>query len=312
MKKVICLILWVLTSVTIFWGVLLADNLLSLLEDIQSSSTVFQGYSSTKKISVDALWTNYVTIKSPIIQDWFGSDINKYTLIYCTTNFDNVLWDINLLNSCNEQTFTKNSYDSEMTMRLSNLNSSNIYYAVVVPTDDDWWLWEISNQVCFKLDWQISWNGNECSISDNHTSSSVWANICIVNLTHICESSWCPKWTKATLRRANSCGNDRVDILIYDRDTNDFNRLTTAFMSDESYTFTIPRKWENIIRFQPINWWAYKDYNFQALEASTPTTTTKPTTVKPVVVWPRENIIAVIIWAAILYLAYRIIKRKAE
>jgi len=308
MKKFLSYILWVFVSAFILSWAIFADDLLSMLEDIQSDATAFNWYTSSKKISVEALWTNYVTIKSPIITDGFGDEISKYTIIYCTTNFDNVLNDTNLLNSCNEQVFTKSNSDPEVTMRITNLDPNSIYYAVAVPTDDDWWLWEISNQVCFKLNWQISWNGNECSISDSHNSSSAWANICLANVTHICESSWCPKWTKVSLKWISSC-SDRMDVLVYDRDTNNFNRLTTIDMTAESYTFNIPRKWENIIRFQPVNWWAYKDYNFQALEATTPTPT--PTTVKPVVVWPKENIIAVVIWAAVLYLVYRVIKRKS-
>jgi hypothetical protein len=91
---------------------------------------------------------------------------------------------------------------------------------------------------------------------------------------------------------------------------------TVDVSTERTFSFNVNDNRTPIVMFEPENWLsAYKTYTCHRLDTGTPTTTTTGTKTKVTTVptvWPKENILAVIAWAIILYVFYRVTRRKAD
>ena len=307
MKKLISFVLWAFLALGIFWFSF-SDSVLDYLDNIWGD--ILFWYSATNKISVDSINSTSVTIKSPILEDEFDDVIDNYTLMYGEYPLVKVLDNPTLLDHSKEKIFSNLNLwvNSTFNMKLTssdNINPSTIYYLVSIPKDSAGTLWEISNELCFRLSDQLVGQWDECS---NWSASLhwAWADMSLANISHHLN------WNMLTLKWINVSGSDKVDIFLWNESSATFSKLSTVNMSAESYSFTVTRNWEHIIKFIPNNWGKEINYTFNVLWLSDSINPTPVTpTVTPVVVWPKENILAVLIWTIVLYLGYRLLKRKA-
>jgi hypothetical protein len=201
--------------------------------------------------------------------------------------------------------WSNSSFNMELKTSDS-LNSDRIYYVVSIPKDGAGTLWEISNEICFRLSDQIVGEWDECLNGRAVANHWAWADMNLANISHTLN------WNSLTLKWIAVSGSDDVDIFLWDENAGTFTKLSTVNMSTESYSFTVSKNWEHIVKFIPDNWGTEINYTFNVLwlvDWSNPTPVNP--TVTPVVVWPRENLIAILIWTIILYLVYRLAKRKA-
>lgn len=307
MKKFISFLLGASLALTIV-NVSFSDSVLDYLDDI--GWDILFWYASEDKISVDVIDTSFITITSPVLKDEFGDVIPDYTVMYGEYPLVDVLDDPTLLEYSKEKAFENLEFgtDTVFTMDLAastdQLTSDMIYYVVVVPRDDTWNLWEVSNELCFRLSDKVHWEGDECeNAQQSDWSHGAWADMSLANISHTIN------WDRVTLRWVEVNGSDDVEIFERNDDEGTFHKLATVSMSSESYTFDLDRYGEQIIKFIPDNGGVEKNYVFNALRTTNPTVT--PTTVTPVVVWAKENIIAILLGTILIYLIYRVVKRKA-
>jgi hypothetical protein len=307
MKKLISFVLWAFFALSLFWFSF-SDSVLDYLDNIWDN--ILFGYRpSTDVISVDAITSTSITIESPVLQDEFDDIIDNYTLMYGPNTLSDIIDDPTLISSTREKIFSNLDLDGEssFTMNLTtsdNINASTIYYLVSIPRDWVWTLWEISNEICFRLSDQTYGEWDDC-VSWDATSHSAWADMNLANISHTIN------WSNVTLRWIALNGSNTIDIFLWNEETSTFNKLSTVNMSSEIYSFNLTRNGEHIVKFIPNNWWTEKNYTFNVVWLSSADEPTwSNTTVTPVVVWPKENVIAILIWTIILYLVYKIVRRK--
>lgn len=302
MKKLISFVLWVTLALTLV-GFSFSDSVLDYLEDI--GGDILFGYAALDKISVDAIDDNSIVINSPVLKDEFQEIISNYTLMYGEYPLIDVLDDPTLLEYSREKAFDNLNLtlDSVFTMDLDTgdeIDKDTVYYVVVVPKDDAWSMWEISNEICFRLVDQVYGEGDDCKNTEIAASHGAWADMSLSNISHTIN------WNTITLRWLSIAGSDDIELFLRDESAGKFNKLSTVGMWDESYSFNITIDWENIVKFRPNNGWTEINYTFNAMwiNDATPTVT-------PVVVWPKENIIAILIGTLLIYLVYVVSRRKA-
>ncbi len=305
MRKLFSFMFGAIFALTIF-GFAFSDSVLDYLDDIWWD--ILFWYWSSDQISVDNIDENSVLIESPVLVDEFDDIINDYTLMYWEYPLIDVLDDPTLLDYSMEKSFENLDldWDSNFTMELTkndDLDEDKIYYVVSVPRDEAGSLWEISNEICFRLVDQVYWEWDECENTDVSASThSAWADMSLANVSHTIN------WDRVTLRWISLDGSDEIDIFLRDEDAGTFNKLSTVDMDSESYSFDIDDNGEHIVKFIPSNWWVEKNYTFNAMGIED---TDDPTpVVTPVVVWPKENIIAILIGTILIYLIYRVAKSR--
>ncbi len=271
------------------------------------------GYGVSQKITVDQITPDKIIIKSPVIQDEFNVKIKKYTVMFSQYPLSQILEDPNLLDQSKEKTFDFTTVGTEITMELKTtedvINPSTVYYLSVIPKDQNGILWEISNEIWFKLATQTSGEGNAPTASSTHTAPG--ANMSLANVTHTITQN------KATLRWTSVDGSSMVDIFLWNPTSEVFERLSSVNMSDEKYEFTLRRNGEYVINFMPNNDGTEYRYTF-VVNGVTPTSTsagnttssTTPTIGKIPATWPKENILIVLAIAFVLYIWYRKLKAK--
>lgn len=305
MKKLISFVLWATLALTLV-GFSFSDSVLDYLDDIWGD--ILFGYASSDEISVESIDDNSVTLKSPVLKDEFDDVISDYTLMYGEYPLMDVLDDPTLLDYSREKTFENLDLDwtSTFTMDLESsddVDQDTIYYVVIVPKDDAWSMWEISNEICFRLIDQVYGEGDDCKNTEVAAAHAAWADMSLANVSHNIN------WDMVTLRWLSIAGSSDIDIFLRDESAGTFHRLSTVNMSDESYSFNISDGGEYIVKFIPNNWWSDVNYTFNAMWVSN--TDTPVTTVTPVVVWPKENIIAILIGTLLIYIVYVVARRKA-
>lgn len=279
------------------------------------------GYDDVDRLSVSDISSSSISFSSPVLEDTFFTKIKDYILLYGRHSMDELLSDFQLLSNFTEVEFSHTDNGSTLTMTLdSNLDRNSIYYVVAIPRDDYGTLWSVSNEICFRLSDGIYGEWSECvdgaatssSTSSNHTSNS-WTNaIALANVS----CTWDGK--KVTVSWVPTSNVWNVYISLYNESTKQFDRKGTVNANnDRTFSFNVNQSTAPIVRFDDTDGLsAYKDYTCHRLDTSTPTTTTttgtktKVTTVPTV--WPKENILAVIAWAIILYVFYRVTRRKAD
>lgn len=269
------------------------------------------GYTISQKITVDQIAWDKIIIKSPVIQDELGNKIKKYTVMFSQYPLSQILENTLLLDQSKEKTFEFTTVGTDITMELTvtwdALNPNVVYYLSVIPKDQNNILWEISNEIWFKLSTQTSGEGNPVEpIPETHTAP--WANMSLAYITHTITNN------KVTLRWTAVDGSDKVDIFLWNPMNEMFERLSSINMTDEAYMFTLTRNGEYIVNFIPNNWGTEFRYSFVAngITATAGTAWTTPTIGKIPATWPKENVLVALAIAFVLYLIYRRVKSKAK
>ncbi len=308
MKKSISFVLWSFFALSLFWFSF-SDSVLDYISSIWNN--ILFGYTpSLDKISIENITTTSVTIKSPVLKDEFNDIINNYTLMYGPNTLDQIIANPTLIANSKEKHFSNLSlaWQTTFTMTLNTADTINpniVYYVMAVPKDTVGTLWAVSNELCFKLNGQLTWEGTAC-VDWVWNMHDAWADMSLANISHTINGNTINlKWIAVN-------GSDKVDIFLWNESANSFSKLATVNMSVEKYSFTTTRNGEHIVKFVPNNGGREINYTFNVVGVSTaitPVTTTS--TVTPVVVWPKENVIAILIWTIVLYLVYRVVRRKA-
>ena len=266
------------------------------------------GYAVTQKITVDQITVDKIVIKSPVIQDELGNKIKKYTVMYSQYPLSQILETTSLLDQSKEKTFDFTTVDTDVTMELTAtgdfITPSSVYYLSVIPKDQNWILWEISNEIWFKLATQTSGEGNATGATDTHTAPG--ANMSLANITHTIANN------RATLRWTAVDGSDKVDIFLRNPTSEVFERLASVNMTDESYTFALTRNGEFIVNFMPNNGGTEYRYTFVANGITNSATPATPTIGRIPATGPKENVLVALAIAFVLYLIYRRAKSKAK
>ncbi len=307
MRKFFSFMLWATLALAIF-GFTFSDSVLDYLDDI--GWDILFGYGSSDRISVDSIDSDSISIESTVLQDEFDDIISDYTLMYGEYPLIDVLDDPSLLDYSREKAFENLDlvWDTTFTMELTtsdSIDEDKVYYVVAVPKDDAWSLWEVSNEICFRLVDQIYWEWDECENTDvSAWSHWAWADMNLAGVSHTIN------WDTVTLRWISLDGSDEIEIFLRDEDAWTFNKLASVGMDDESYSFNIDNNGEHIVKFIPDNGGVEKNYSFNAMWVDTPDDPTPVVT--PVVVWPKENIIAILIGTILIYLVYRVVKSKRK
>lgn len=307
MRKLFSFVLWSLFALTIFWFAF-SDSVLDYIDDMWWD--ILFWYWSSEQISVDSIDQDSVSIQSPVLIDEFDDTIYDYTLMYWEYPLIDVLDDPTLLDYSMEKVFENLDldWDSTFAMELStsdDIDEDKIYYVVSVPRDDAGSLWEISNEICFRLVDQTYWEGDECeNIEVSAWAHSAWADMNLASVSHTIN------WDTVTLRWISIDGSDEIEIFLRDEDAGTFHKLSTVNMDDESYSFNVDNNGEHIVKFIPNNGWVEKNYTFNVLGIDDADDTTPSVT--PVVVWPKENIIAILIGTVLIYLVYRVAKSRKK
>lgn len=267
------------------------------------ADTVSFGYAANQTISVGEITTGKVMISSPKIKDEVGNDIKSYTLMYSQFPLSDILDNTDLLGQSKEKTFNFPMVSATVSMELSTTDSidpSKVYYVSVIPKDPTGILWEISNEIWFKMSDMTYGEGKYTA----PVHAAAWADMNLANVSHVIAGN------KVTLRWTAVNGSDKVDIFLWNPTSEVFSKLATVNMADETYTFTTTRNGEHIINFMPNNSGREKRYTF-TISGATGTTWT---TVIPKVphVGATENILVALFIAFVLYLLYRrnVLKNK--
>lgn len=319
MKKILSFVLWWFVAFALTCSVVFATDIEELLESLLSDIADF-GYDSKHQLSVWEVSNSYIKFKSPIIQNDLWEDISEYIMLFWEKSIDGLI-DIDSINDYTEVSFSPDATNGEIIMELNkskqNIDPNKLYYAVVVPQDDYWFFWNKSNEICFKLSNQFTWSGMDCDgwtsgPTTTHTQSSWRTALDLANVS----CTW--DWKKVTL---NWVPSDlwEVYISLYNEKTQAFDRKWSVNVSNQrTFSFNVTQSTAPIARFDDSEWLqAYKTYTCHSLQTSdTPTTPQKTwstsTITKVPTVWPKENALAVAIGAVVLYLVYRVVRRKAD
>ncbi len=267
------------------------------------------GYALTQKITVDSITVDKIVIKSPVIEDELGNKIKKYTVMFSQYPLSQILETTSLLDQAKEKTFDFTTVGTDVTMELTALNDgispTSVYYLSVIPKDQNGILWEISNELWFKLATQTSGEGNANTAPPAHAAPG--ANMSLANITHTLTRN------VASLRWTAVDGSDKVDIFLWNPVSETFERLASVNMSAERYDFTLTRNGEYLLNFIPNNWWTEYRYSFivSGISAAgwgswTPVIGNIPAT------GPKENILIILALSFVAYLIYRRVTAKSK
>lgn len=338
MKKFRLLFAWLAILSVSFLSFSKADTILDYITHMNDSarSSASFWYLETDRLNIEYVSSSYIVVNSPIVKNW-TNDVTSY-IFYASTN--KVYWDSMTYRCYDDITndITSNWNRFRIQLDTTNLNHSETYYLYAIPVVDLTITWAFSGECsasivesltaagtygdssfvnwkdpCFKTDEWIYWEWNDCnrdnssssSDSSDHTSND-WSSstpyTITSNTTHGCNDK------KITVGR-NSFSDVNIEVLLWYDNENTFKKIWDVRSDRLSYTFNQVFEWDHIIKLKPADWTTPVDYTIHCLESTSPEVT--PTTpVKPPVVWPKENIMIIIIWTVVLYLVYRIATRK--
>ena len=261
-----------------------------------------------KDITIDK-----ITFESPFILDWSGAKITKYRIMYSPKSLNEMEGDTSLLSQSIEKQFDiTDTSTSKFTMDListwDQFSWDKIYYALVIPEASNWIFWEISNEICFRLDTRISGEWNDC-VNGNWTTpendhSAGWADMSLANI------SFTKDWNTITLKWISVEWSDEVEIFLRDWDSEEYKKLWTANIDDEEYSFTTNKNGEHRVKFIPDNGGAEHIYTFQVEWANNQGPDSAAWVSRVPKVWPTENIIAIIFFTLAIYFVYTRAKKK--
>ncbi len=337
MKKQRLWIMLLILSFFLLFNIAKADSILEFLDYAENNQNNSFWYSADDRLVIKNISNSYVDVESPIIKYW-STDINTYLFNISEewkANSNPVafrcIYDIN--NDSNIS-INWNKFRIELDMNSSNLNKSKTYYVYATPIDNllgwnnsNWscsadqaseflkdgiaWKWSTTNgeDPCFNINANVYGEWSYCEDhSWNRGSSNDWNTsiYSINNVSHICDGNG-----DVTLRWQSFADVD-VEIYLRSDSKETFERLWNVNSENKSYKFTPKDKDGHFsVRFEPIDWTQKINYDWHCLTTDEPEVKPVTTTVKPVVVWPKENIMLIVFGTLVLYIIYRIAKRKA-
>lgn len=304
-----------------------ADSILDYLDFVWVQDDTF-GYSSDDVLSIKDVSTSNIDIESPMIKKW-TRDVTSYIFNVSTSRANATpvaywcFYDVS-------DDVTSNGNKFRVSLDTRSLRGDTTYYIYSTPIDwltvnwddgkcslddvenffDNWILWRESitnwKDPCFKIDESIYWEWNYC---ENHSSGNEWGTTkpyAIRNISHTYDG-------KNIRLTWESLGADiNVEILLWYEWDQTFKKIWTVNSEDNSFTFKAVHNWDHILKFKMND--SYQDINYTAHYLETESPEVKPvepaTNVKPVVVWPKENILMIIFGTLILYIVYRFAARK--
>lgn len=296
---------FILTSTTVF-----ANDITSLINALTNSIPF--GYRN-EKIVVKEIDASRVVLESPVIADEGGDDILAYTVMYGPVPLSELEGDnIDALDDYMEKQFTftsisTNTFTMELQAVADKIDVNKIYYVTIVPKNKKWDMGEISaTEICFRLSDKTYGEGNEC-VSGVQQVHSAWSmDMALAGINHVRNGN------NITVRWTALDGAQRVQLALANNANQTFTVLATVNMSSESYTFPITTSAPQRVRFTALDSngnQVGKEFIYTMNEQisstpQTPTTPTRPTT--PGVphvptVWPKENIILVVILTLMAY-----------
>jgi len=330
-------------SVLLFVGLLMtigfsmADSILDFLDFANSKVDEF-GYTSGDKLMIKQVYDTEVDVSSPIVKRQ-SSDVTAYLFDVSTTmgNANPVAyWCFYDLGD--GVTINGNKFSVSLDLVSAGLNKNEVYYVYAIPVDpslakwtnglcsaaeagtllDKWIWWNTSTtnweNPCFIIEWWIYWVDNSCS---EHKLDTIWSSTIVASSSNdngtspyaIRQVSHTYDWRNITLTW-ESLADVNVEVFLWYEDEQTFKKLWNVNSEKRTYTFRAVHDWDHILRLKPAD--GYQSINYTAHYLETQNPEVKPVeSVKPVVVWPKENIMLIVFGTLILYVVYRISRRKA-
>ncbi len=287
---------------------------LSELFDTLDSNITFW-YTTNQTISIKEITDQKIVIESPIIIN-NTQNITKYTIMYSEYSLAEMLEKNDLLNQIKEKAFTLSWTQNPFTMELSlsdNIDPTKKYYLFIVPKDQNNNLWEVSNEIRFRLSdktYGNAWSNQ----SLNQTHNAAGADMSLANITHTINGN------TITLKWITIAWSTSIDLSVMTPGSTSFNRVATINMGDERYSFVANRNGEYIFQFTPNNNGRQVNYTVQMNSISNPQPPTTPWTTPPTAqnitvvpkTWPKENAIIIVIMGFLWYIFYKKLYRKAK
>jgi hypothetical protein len=314
-NKLPFLLTLVFTTIISIW-VINADSILDFLDYAEAQQWTY-GYTSRDWLTIVNITNSYIDIDSPIIKNW-TQDISSYLFVASTERaqrnpvaywcFDNV---------------TMNWNKFSVSLSTTALNASDIYYIYATPLDSITWVYNWSctasdasqflqlaysawndstanwSDPCVIIQDKFYWEWKDCENHKNPWSTNIYS---ITWVSHVYD------WNNIKLTW-NSYSSVNLDIFLWDESRWSFVGLGSVNSDQRSFTFTKRHDWDHIVKIRPSD--GSQEINYTAHYKETPTPQVTPTTpVKPVVVWPKENIMIILFGTLILYVVYRFATRK--
>lgn len=281
------------------------------------------GYTYKDSLTIANISNSYIDVESPVIKSG-TKDITAYLFIATTEQ----AWRNPVAYRCfDDVTINWNKFS--VWLSTSSLNRSDIYYIYATPLDSITWVWaynwscsasdakdflEIAYSAwndssangydpCFIIEDKFYWEWRDCENHKNPWSSTIYSVTWVSDVYD---------WTNIKLTW-RSYANTKLDIYLRDEANSTFNSLWTVNSEQQYFTFKAVYEWDHIIKIRPQDGSQEINHTVHHQTSSSPqvqpSTPTNP--VKPPVVWPKENIMYIILWTLILYAVYRIARRKA-
>ena len=334
MKKTLIFSMVLAMFVLMGFGVSRADSILDYLDFAWVQDDSF-GYSADDLLSIKDVTNSNIDVESPVIKKW-TRDVTAYIFNLSTSRGNATpvaYWCFYDITS--DITSNGNKFRISLDLGDVSLNSSTAYYVYATPVDwvilrwdngkctredvenffDNGILWRESitnwKDPCIKIDGSIYWEWNYCA---NHGSENGWSSsssstsstsvYAIRNVSHTYDGkniklTWESLWADVD-----------VEIFLWYDSEQTFKKIWTVNSETKSFTFKAVHNWDHILKLNLED--PYQDINYTAhyLETENPEVKPVEPDVKPVVVWPKENIMLILFWTLILYVVYRIAARK--
>lgn len=341
MDKKLALVLAVLMFwLNIFGMVSGADGILDVLNYANWAQDKSYWYSANDRLTIINVWNSTIEIESPLIK--FGTTpVYSYLFNVSAEARANAnptkFWC--LYNIENDQNTTINWNRSfRVELDISSLDRDKTYYLYAIPVYPSFWEWRnwicSANEAkefieegwvwvestanwedpCFNIGDGIHWVDNYC---ENH-SSWRWSNSsnsnsstkidAIKNITHWFDGE------NITVRW-ESYANVNLEIYLWNDSAWKFELIWSTNSERKSFTFKATRDWDYTVKLKPVDWnYQDKNYTLHYLNSTSPQVTpvNNNPTVKPVVVWPKENIMLILFGTLVLYIVYRVATRKRD
>ena len=320
MKNKLLSVLTLIFAFIISVWIINADSILDFLDYADAQQWSYW-YTSRDSLTIVNITNSYVDVSSPIVKNW-TKDINWYLFVASTQKAQKspvAYW------CFDDVTFEWNKFT--VWLSTTSLNPSEIYYIYATPLDSITWVYNWSctasdaNQFiqwassawndstangsdpCFIIQDKFYWEWNDCENHKNPWSSNIYS---ITWVSHVYD------WKNIKLTW-NSYANVNLDIFLWDESKWAFVGLGSVNSDQKEYTFTARHDWDHIVKIRPADNSQEINYTAHYKESTTPQVTpvTPNNPVKPVVVWPKENIMYIIFGTLLLYVIYRIARRKA-
>lgn len=328
MKKRIFLSVISIFALMMFSVSMAADGILDFLDFAWVQDNTF-GYSSDDVLAIKDVSSSSIDVESPIVKK-SDRNITSYIFNVSTSRGNDrptaywCFYDIS-----DDITSNGNKFRISLDADTNSLRSDTVYYVYATPVDwltvnwnngkctledvenffDNWVLWRESianwKDPCFKIDWRIYWDWSYC---ENHTSGNEWSSstsvYAIRNVSHTYDGN------NITLTWDSLGADVSVEILLWYDSSESYRKIWTVNSEDKSFTFRAVHNWDHLVRFNLED--PYQDIAYTAHYLQTESPEVKPVEpdVKPVVVWPKENILMILFWTLILYIVYRVAARK--